>query len=153
MECLVIGKASLPTQRPDPNSGTLRYRLDVPVEFRDGSLGTAHEHSSDLFCQALSVTAAARLELLVAELDLRVGSVVPCFPDDTGRLPPSLRPPPTLPELCAPPALLYDWYLTAGIYLLVAGVPLAVWAFVRCFYRIFEKVDKEEQNMPRWAGR
>lgn len=191
MECLVIGKPSLPTQRPDPNSGTLLYRLDVPVEFRDGSIGTAHvchshwartpgeqnrlkspdwracfsyashacgpcfgqEHSADLFCQVLSGTAAATLELLVAELELIEGSVIRCYPDTTGRLPPSLRPPPTLPDVCAPPALLYDWYLTAGIYLLVVGVPLVVWAFVRCFYRIFERVDKEEQDMPQWAGR
>jgi hypothetical protein len=32
-------------------------------------------------------------------------------------------------------------------------VPLAAWAFVRCFYRIFERVDKEERDMPQWAGR
>ena len=49
---------------------------------------------------------------------IRLGSVVRCYPDAGGRLPPSLRPPPTLPDACAPPAVLYDWFLTAGIYLL-----------------------------------
>ena len=89
----------------------------------------------------------------MAELDLRQGRVIRCYPDPTGRLPPSLRPPPTLPDVCASPALLYDWYHAAGSYLLLLGVPLTVWAFVRCFYRIFERVDKEERDMPQWAGR
>ena len=78
--------------------------------------------------------------------------MVSCFPDPSGR-PPSLRPPPTLPDACEPPALLFDWFVGAGLYVLVVGVPLAVWAFVRCFYRIFERVDKEEENLPKWAGR
>ena len=75
VECLVIGEPSLPTQRPDPNSGLILYRLDVPVEFRDGSIGTAHEHSADDFCQTLTGSAAAKLAWLRSELDLRVG---PC---------------------------------------------------------------------------
>ena len=44
-------------------------------------------------------------------------------------------------------------HLLTYFYLLVLGVPLAAWAFVRCFYRIFERVDKEERDMPQWAGR
>ena len=64
------------------------------------------------------VRAGFGLPLTVTLTLTRLGSVVRCYPDAGGRLPPSLRPPPTLPDACAPPAVLYDWFLTAGIYLL-----------------------------------
>ena len=51
----------------------------------------------------MTVTLTLTLTLTLALT--RLGSVVRCYPDAGGRLPPSLRPPPTLPDACAQPAV------------------------------------------------
>ena len=145
---------ALPTFRPNPQGHLVWYRLDVPVEYAppggSGSVAaTAHEHSASRFCQRLAsgATAAGRLQQLRSELGLwGPGAAIPCWPDPVGGGPPSLRPPASLPEECAPPSLVPGG-AAAGVFLLVGGIPLTLWALARCFFKLSkEPVDEAESE-------